>query len=175
MEALLKPYPSWDAFPRPGASAQFASVFRSFRGDAGRAVLIDSDTNFLDIMIRPVTGVDLSMDDLNQYWLPFMNREYREPVWRWTNEIPVANDPPDVTIVVEEFSNALKQSGIPKLLIYHPNGVITAEPEVEWCRANLKNLEVVRLEGEVPAPIHFLQERFPREIADALANWLRRQ
>lgn len=174
MEALLKPYPSWEEFPRPGAPPEFAAAFRAYRGDPGRAVLIDSDTNFLDMMIRPLTGVDLSMDDLNQYWLPFMDKEDREPVWRWTNEIPVANDPADVAELVREYSEALKQSSIPKLLIYHSNGVITAEPEVEWCRTNLKSLEVVRLEGAVPGPIHFLQERFPKEIGDALADWTRR-
>ena len=128
----------------------------------------------IDLLVRPVTGIELSMDDLNEYWVPFMNREYREPVWRWPNEIPVANDPPDVALVVEEYCEALKRSAIPKLLIYHSNGVITAEQDVEWCRANLKNLDVVRLEGEVAGPIHFLQERFPREIAAELENWLRR-
>jgi haloalkane dehalogenase len=174
MEALLKPYPSWEGFPRPSSPPAFSALFRSFRGESGRAVLIDSDTNFIDFLVRPVTGTELSMDDLNEYWIPFMNREYREPVWRWPNEIPVANDPPDVAIVVEEYSEALKRSTIPKLLIYHANGVITAEAEVEWCRANLKNLEVVRLEGDLPGPIHFLQERFPGEIASSLTNWLQK-
>jgi haloalkane dehalogenase len=174
MEALFTPYKGWDEFPRRNAPPQFAAAFRSFRGEAGKAILIDSDTNFIDLLVRPVTGIELSMDDLNEYWVPFMNREYREPVWRWPNEIPVANDPPDVALVVEEYCEALKRSAIPKLLIYHSNGVITAEQDVEWCRANLKNLDVVRLEGEVAGPIHFLQERFPREIAAELENWLRR-
>jgi len=174
MEALLKTYPSWDTFPRAGAPPQIAALFRSCRGDAGRATLVDSDTNFIDLLVRPVLGVELPMEDLNEYWLPFMNREYREPVWRWPNEIPVANDPPDTALLVDEYAEALKQSPVPKLLIYHPNGVITADPEVEWSRANLKNLSVVKLEGCLAGPIHFLQERFPREIAEALSNWLQR-
>ncbi len=174
MEALLKPYPSWEEFPRPGAPPAFAAAFRSYRGDPGRAVLIDSDTNFMDLMIRPLTGVELSMEDLNQYWLPFMDKENREPIWHCTNEITDANDPPDYAEHGSEYYESMTQSTIPNLLIYHPNGVITAEAEVEWCRTNLKNLEVVQLEGVLQGPIHFLQEKFPKEIGDALANWTRR-
>jgi haloalkane dehalogenase len=171
LEALLRPYPSWDAFPRPGAAAQFAQVFRSFRGDAGRAVLIDDDTNFINLLLLPVMGVDLSMEDLDRYWAPLANKEDREPVWRWTNEIPVADDPPDVASLVEDYSRALCESSVPKLLIYHPNGVIVNEPEAEWCRNNLKNFQCVRIDTPLAAPIHFLQERFPEEVGQALARW----
>jgi haloalkane dehalogenase len=172
LEAVLKTYPSWEEFPRPGAPPIFRETFASFRGENGRKILIDSNTNFIDLMVKPVAGVSLSAEELQQYRAPFPRPEDREPVWRWPNEIPVANDPPDVAELVDEYVRSLIESPAPKLLIYHPSGVITTEQEAEWCRANLKNLQTVRLEGHVEGAIHFLQERYPAELGDALSHWL---
>jgi haloalkane dehalogenase len=174
MEAVLKSYPSWDEFPRRGAPPVIAAAFRSCRGESGRRLLIDSDTNFIDLLVKPFTGVDLSPAELEHYSAPFPDRGSREPVWRWPNEIPVACDPPDTAVLVGGFLRSLTESCVPKLLIYHSQGVITGETEAEWCRANLKNLETVRLEGEVPGLIHFLQERFPAELGSALQRWMAR-
>lgn len=175
LEAVTQTYPSWEAFPRPGAPPVISQTFRSFRGESGRRILIDSDTNFIDLLIKPVAGVNLSAAELSHYRAPFRHPKDREPVWRWPNEIPVAGDPPDVTELVEDYMAALARSDAPKLLIYHPSGVITTETEAEWCRANLKNLETVRLEGAVEGAIHFLQERYPAEIASALEGWMRKR
>lgn len=175
LEAVLKTYPSWDEFPRAGASPQIAQLFRACRGEAGRAFLIDSATNFIDYLIRPAAGVELSQEILNRYWTPFLTAADREVVWRWPNEIPVANEPADVAALIDAYMEALAGSAIPKLLVWHANGIITGPEEVNWCRRTLRNLEDFEIRNPLPGPVHFLQECFPDELGRALARWRQNQ
>ncbi len=71
---------------------------------------------------------------------------------------------------IATYSGWLQETELPKLLFYATPGAIVPPPLVEWCVANLKNLETVDL-GQ---GIHFLQEDHPHEIGAALADWLGR-
>jgi len=42
---------------------------------------------------------------------------------------------------------------------------------VEWCKANLNNLDLV----EIPGGLHFLQEADPDRIGRAIADWYDRK
>ena len=68
------------------------------------------------------------------------------------------------------FNKKLRDSHLPKLLLYaNPGGLITAEG-VEWCRQNLKNLNAV----DIGKGIHFVQEDNPHLIGSELAGWYKR-
>lgn len=53
------------------------------------------------------------------------------------------------------------------LLFYGNTGVAIKEPEVDWCRRELSNVEIVDL-GDA---IHFVRETHPNTIGTELARW----
>jgi haloalkane dehalogenase len=175
MEALLKPYSDWDHFPRAGADPNFVKLFRSFRGkphEAGWQFLVDSDDNWLNYLLLSVMGRQLAPAEVAYYRAPFPDAKSRIPLWRLPNDLPIANDPSDVTTAVERYSRRLQRSRLPKLLLYSQMGVILNVPEKEWAEANLTELKVVELaDSGPPGPVHFLQERYPDQIGGALSSW----
>ena len=70
---------------------------------------------------------------------------------------------------VAAYNAWLQETEIPKLLFYATPGAILPAPLVEWCRANLSNLDTV----DLGAGIHFLQEDHPHEIGEKLSDWYR--
>jgi hypothetical protein len=40
----------------------------------------------------------------------FRKAEYRKPVWRWPNELPIEGKPEDVTKAVSEYNQKLQKS-----------------------------------------------------------------
>jgi haloalkane dehalogenase len=103
---------------------------------------------------------------MEYYREPFRKPEYRKPVWRWPNEIPIEGKPEDVTEAVSEYNQKLQKSNIPKLLIYGEPGALITKPVVDWCVKNLSNLKTVN----VGAGIHYLQEDNPHAIGLEIAK-----
>jgi haloalkane dehalogenase len=73
-----------------------------------------------------------------------------------------------VTKIVTDYNQWLQETELPKILFYANPGFSIQTPLVEWCKANLKNLETF----DVGQGIHFLQEDHPEAIGRALANWI---
>jgi haloalkane dehalogenase len=106
-------------------------------------------------------------DEMAHYREPFRKPEYRKPLWRWPNELPIEGKPEDVTKAVSEYNQKLQLSKIPKLLLYaEPGGIIT-KPLVDWCVKNLSNLTT----ANIGAGIHFVQEDNPHAIGLEIAKW----
>ncbi len=176
MEALLKPYASWEDFPRPEADPALANLFRSFRGGQGKEILVRNPDGFLDLLLRPAMGRPMTAVEVERYRQPFPDEGSRLPVWWCTNQLPVGGVPVDVDEVVAWYSQRLCESAHPKLLLYSRYGIIVNETDAAWCRENLKNVRTIdiddRLESEA-SPVHFLQERFPIRLGEELAAWYR--
>jgi haloalkane dehalogenase len=175
MEAMLKPYPDWAHFPREGADPNFVGLFRSFRGkphEDGWKFLVDSPDNWLKFLLLGPMGRPLSQTEIGYYSKPFPDAPSRVPIWRFPNELPVEDDPPDTNDAVQRYSDRLRRSAIPKLLLYTKLGVILNMPEKEWAEAHLTDLKVVELADAGPqVPVHFVQERYPQQICAALTDW----
>ena len=177
MEAMLKPYPDWAHFPREGADPAFTALFRSFRGkphESGWKFLVDSPDNWLKFLLIGAMGRPLDPTEIGYYSKPFPDAPSRIPIWRLPNDLPIENDPPDITEAVSNYSRKLQHSKLPKLLLYTKLGPILNLPEKEWAEKHLSHLEVVELADSGPAaPAHFVQERYPDQICKALVNWYR--
>ncbi|NIR43741.1 MAG: haloalkane dehalogenase [Gemmatimonadetes bacterium] len=165
MEAILAPVPSWDEFP-----SDFEETIRAFRTPEVGWDMVVNQNMFVEKVLPAAVVRDLSDEEMARYREPYIETESRKPVWRWPNELPIAGEPADVVDAVATYNGWLQETEIPKLLFHATPGAIVPAPLVEWCRANLKNLETVEL-GE---GIHFLQEDHPHEIGDALSDWLSR-
>ena len=165
MESILAPIPSWDAFPQ-----EFVETFQAFRTPEVGWDMIVNQNMFVEQVLPGSIVRDLSDEEMNYYREPYLDPESRKPVWRWPNELPIAGEPADVVEAVIAYNGWLQGTELPKLLFYATPGAITPAPLVEWCKANLKNLETVDL-GE---GIHFVQEDHPHEIGAGIARWLKR-
>ena len=109
----------------------------------------------------------LSAEEEAYYAAPYQKIRDRKPIQRWPLEIPLEGKPKDVAEVVRVYSEKFQASDLPKLFFYVNPGLIITPKEADWCLRNLKNLTAVDL-GE---GLHFLQEDYPHEIGEALADW----
>jgi haloalkane dehalogenase len=62
------------------------------------------------------------------------------------------------------------QSTFPKLMFHVSPGAVIPMQAAEWIKQNLTNIETIYL-GEGG---HFIQEQYPTEIGEGLADWLTR-
>ncbi|UCC83985.1 MAG: haloalkane dehalogenase [Gemmatimonadota bacterium] len=165
MEAILAPVPKWDDFP-----PDFIETFKAFRTpDVGWEMIVNQNM-FVERILPAAIVRDLSDEEMDRYREPYLETASRKPLWRWPNELPIAGEPADVVDAIVTFNGWLQETQIPKLLFHATPGAIMTPALVEWCVANLKNLETVDL-GQ---GIHFVQEDHPHEIGAALADWLGR-
>jgi haloalkane dehalogenase len=71
---------------------------------------------------------------------------------------------------VAAFNHWLQDTNLPKILFHATPGAIMPAELVEWCKANLTNLETV----DIGSGIHYLQEDNPHLIGSRLADWYQR-
>jgi haloalkane dehalogenase len=64
----------------------------------------------------------------------------------------------------------LTTSEVPKLLLAFGPGAILGPELVDYCRGNIRNLEICHL----GPGSHFVQEDAPEAIGDAIREWRRR-
>jgi haloalkane dehalogenase len=164
MEAILKPYESWEQFP-----AALRDRFKEFRApDLGFELVVLRNAFIEEVLPRSVMR-QLTPEEMNAYREPFRDPASRKPIWRFANEIPIAGEPRDVAQAIAEYSRKLRESRLPKLLVYASPGAITSEAEVRWCKQHLKNLSC----ADVGPGIHFLQEDSPDKVGAEIARWYR--
>ena len=110
---------------------------------------------------------DLSEEEMDEYRRPFLNPgEDRRPTLSWPRQIPIQGEPKDVVEVVENYSNWLFSSDLPKLFINADPGSILTGKQREFCRS-WPNQEEVTVKGT-----HFMQEDSPDEIGQAVSRFV---
>jgi haloalkane dehalogenase len=167
MEAMLRPYESWDEFPFP---SPIRDKFKEFRGPSGWD-LFSQGNEALNMMLpgRGTVLRTLSDREQREYRQPFEEPANRVPVWRFTTQIPIAGEPSDVDNAVREYERYLRESNTPKLLLTADPGAITSRRDVDWAERQVKNLRIV----PIGAGTHFVQEDRPHAIGTAIAQWIR--
>jgi len=161
MEAIMKPM-KWEDFP-----SDFRMGFKLFR-TSGIGWLMISVMNMFVTQILPQAIVrKLSAEEKNYYAAPYKTVQSRKPVRQWPCEIPIEGKPADVYEVISNYNQKLQESELPQLLFFATPGGIIDSRMVDWCKQNLKNLQVV----DIGEGIHFLQEDHPHVIGEVLAKW----
>ncbi|NCG39773.1 MAG: haloalkane dehalogenase, partial [Actinobacteria bacterium] len=109
---------------------------------------------------------ELHDNEMEEYRKPFVQKADRRPTLTWPREIPIDQEPADVTAIVQSYSEWLQTSQVKKLFINaDPGSLLTGSPR-EFCRTFPNQTEVT------VAGSHFIQEDSPDEIGEAIANWL---
>ena len=161
MEAILRPM-SWDEFPigpRIG--------FKLFRASGIGWLMLSVFNMFVKQILPQMTVRKLSEQEMRRYLEPYPSISSRKPLRQWPREIPMNGQPADMVALVSGYSRKLQASDLPKLLFYGNPGAIVTADAVEWCRSNIRNLEVV----SVGDGLHYLQEDNPQLIGEELARW----
>lgn len=168
METIVKPY-FWSDMA-PGARPRYEALRST---STGEAKVLDENF-FIEQALRLTTLRGLSDVDLDVYRAPYPTRESRLPLLQWPRAMPIEGEPRDVVARVEAYDRWLAESSeVPKLLLSFngaPETLLIGPDMVDWCRANIAALEVVRCG---PAK-HLVPEDQPEAIAAAIADWARR-
>ena len=161
MEALVQPLPDWEAFPAP-----LRPVFQGFRSPAGEKMVLEGNA-FVDQVLPGAVMRNLGDAEMNAYRRPYLQAgESRRPTLTWPRQIPVANEPADVTEIMSAYSQWLSESDVPKLFVNAEPGAMLTDERREFCR-QWPNQTEVTVTG-----IHFVQEDSPDEIGQAIADWI---
>ena len=160
MEGIVKPV-TWDEWPENATK-----VFQGFRSEAGESMVLDKNI-FVERVLPSSIMRELSEEEMDEYRRPFLNSgEDRRPTLSWPRQIPIQGEPKEVVEVVENYSNWLSSSDLPKLFINADPGSILTGKQREFCRS-WPNQEEVTVKGT-----HFMQEDSPDEIGEAVSRFV---
>ncbi len=162
MEAIVRPV-TWDEWPE-----QARQMFQAFRTPGVGEKMILEQNMFVEAVLPGAIFRKLSDEEMARYREPYPDPASRRPTWRWPNEIPIEGQPADVVEIVQSYSDWLKGTPLPKLLLHAQPGAIMRNL-VDWCRENFPNLKTV----DIGPGVHFVQEDRPHEIGRAIAAWMR--
>lgn len=160
MEGIVRPI-SWNEWP-----GEIRPLFEGFRSEAGESMVLEKNI-FVERVLPGSVLRGLTADEMAVYRRPYENKgESRRPTLTWPRQIPLGGEPADVHKIVDAYSVWLCHTAVPKLFINAEPGAILTGPQREFCRGFPNQTEVT------VAGSHFIQEDSPREIADAIGNWL---
>ncbi|OPB47105.1 hydrolase [Trichoderma guizhouense] len=162
---FIHPIENWSDLPP--VMVENWKKFRDPDTRVGRSLLIDQNVFIEHILpsgvVRPLTD-----EEMNAYCKPFLQPEWREPIYRLPNELPVEGQPENTWSYAKKYMEWLFASDKPKLLFWAKPGGLVWEAKAEELAQKLKNAKVVYL-GE---GIHYVQEDHPHTIGRELADWL---
>ena len=163
MEAVTKAL-SWD-------DAGFAEkiLFKRFRDDEKGHKMIAEKNFFIDkFLFKLGTERKLTDEEKAYYAAPYPTVESRKPVRVWPLEIPFDGPTAANYEIINGYAQWLKETNVPKLLLYAKPGMIIRKEQVETIKSDMKNLEAVYIgKGK-----HYVQEDHPHEIGRAIENWV---
>lgn len=161
MEAIVQTA-KWSEFP-----ANYKIGFKLMRTPFIGWLLVNVMNIFLKQILPSAIIRKLSKTEMDYYLAPYPSIGNRKPLHRWPNEIPIDGYPTDTHEIISNYSEKLKSSTLPKLLLYAKPGGLIPKRTVAWCKDVFPNLETV----DVGKGIHYLQEDNPHGIGEAIAEW----
>ena len=158
MEAIVRPFLSWDEWP--DATRAF---FQAQRTAAGEDLILQKNL-FIEYLL-PLRGIPQNALEVYRRYFRTPGPS-RQPMLAWTRELPIEGHPRDVVETVDSYSRWLSSSPIPKLFINADPAGFLVGAQREFCRA-WPNQQEVTVKGA-----HFLQEDSPNEVGDAIARFV---
>ncbi len=160
METIVRPV-GWDAWPEASRP-----MFQAMRSAAGEEMVLEKNLYVERILPASVLR-GLGDEEMAVYRRPYLEPgESRRPTLTWPRQIPIDGEPADVVDIVESFGEWLAGSEVPKLFVNAEPGVILTGDQREFCRS-WPNQREVTVKGT-----HFVQEDSPKEIGQAVADFL---
>ncbi|TDF34919.1 haloalkane dehalogenase [Alteromonadaceae bacterium M269] len=162
MEAIVTPFPTWDDFPK-----DLHGPIGTLRSEAGDKMALE-DNFFIETLLPSAILRPLSEEEHAEYRRPFeQSGEARRATLAGPRQLPIAGEPADTVAIVASYADFLATSeNIPKLFINAEPGAFLVGYARDFVRT-WPNLKEVTVKGS-----HFIQEDSPKEIGEAIADWL---
>lgn len=161
MEAIVRPR-SWNDWPE---TAQ--RTFQMLRSATGERMILEENM-FVENQLPRMVLRGLTDAEMAEYRRPFAEPgEGRRPTLTWPRQLPIEDQPADVTAIVQAYADWLAHSTVPKLFINADPGASLSGALREFCHTWPAQTEVT------VCGLHFLQEDSPDEIGQAIASWLK--
>jgi haloalkane dehalogenase len=162
MEAIVQPM-TFATWPEEARRA-----FEAMRSDQGEELVLRQNM-FVEKVVPAGILRDLDKETHDAYRRPYLEPgESRRPTLTWPREIPIDGEPADNHEIVAAYGKWLASSDLPKLFVNAEPGRIMLRGDMrEVCRAWPNQREVT------VAGLHYAQEDSPREIGQAVAEFVR--
>ena len=158
MEAIVRPFLSWDEWPE-----STRGFFKAQRTPAGEEIILQKNL-FIEYLL-PLRGI--SDEAIEVYRRHYRNPgPLRQPMLTWSRELPIEGQPEDVCQIVDSYARWLAASPIPKLFINGDPAGFLIGAQREFCRT-WPNQQEITVKGA-----HFLQEDAPSEVGEATARFV---
>lgn len=161
----LYPNSTWSDFSPPEAE----ELFRTLRDPQKGWPFMRDNSVFIEGMTATVINRPITPEEHEHYREPFRLPEDRKPMWVFPNQIPIGGQPSEVTEAVNARNVWFTATPIPKLLFHAEPGCNVREPQLDWCRNNLRSLTL----ANIGRGFHYLTEENPHAIGVRLQQWLR--
>ena len=161
MESILKTM-TWKGFP-----FIYKLIFKRFRNEKKGKKMIMGKNFFVERMLKMATRRKLGEAEMSNYRKPYSDYKSRYPLFMWPNEIPIDGHPADNHEAITKYSQWLKETELPKLMLWFKPGGLIPKKAVPQIEASFKNLESIYIgKGR-----HYVQEDHPDAIGNAIAAW----
>ncbi len=137
------------------------------RSEAGEEIVLTKNV-FVERILPSAVLRELTAEEMDEYRHPYVEEgESRRPTLTWPREIPIDGHPADVSEIVQDYARWLAATEVPKLFVNAEPGSILVGAQREFARTWPSQREVT-VRGN-----HFVQEDSPREIGEAVRDWMR--
>lgn len=169
VEAVILPAEHWYRNLPWIQKKMFAMVQKS--ENSKQKWMIEKDI-LLKTSIKMLTKRRLSNEEMKNYIEPFENKQRRRVMSEGTGPTSFTNrgisqSPDDEMALQNWYTEKLKQTNIPILLLYAYPGWLLNRKAVEYARANFKNYA----DSYIGRGKHFIQEDQPTRIAHEINIW----
>ena len=138
---FIRPMPTWDDF-----HADAVETFEKFRTPRVGEKLILDENAFVERVLPGATARKLTADEMAVYRAPFTTPESRRPTWRFSNDLPIAQQPADAYLAMQSAQRALVQSSYPKLLFVGDPGALISPAFAAGFASELQNCRVIPID-----------------------------
>jgi haloalkane dehalogenase len=160
----------WESMVKPFDSKMPFSLKFSFAFGRNRFInwiFLGVLNQFVKSGLQQLVLRKLTKEEKKNYQEPFKIRKSRRVLRQWPLEVPIKGKPADTHEIINQYSEWLKKTDIPKLMIHAQPGVLGYEEVLRWCENNLSNLTSI----DIGPGKHLLQEDNPHMIGSEIVKW----
>lgn len=144
-------------------------IFKRIRDDkTGHKMLVKDNFFIENILFKSGTKRKYTEEEKAYYRAPFTTEKSREMIHVFAKEIPFEGPSHINYKTINSYSNWLKETTIPKLLLYAKPGMVIGKKQVKKIKSEMKDLET-KFVGKGK---HYIQEDAPHIIGESIKKWV---
>lgn len=157
-----------EAFRWEDAGLPERILFKRLRDEKkGHKMIAEKNFFIENFLFKLGTVRELSPQEKEYYAAPYPTVASRKPVEVWPKEIPFEGPSATNYAAINAYGQWLKETDVPKLLLYAKPGMILKKKTVERLKATYKVLDT----EYVGKGKHYIQEDQPHAIGRAIKSW----